>query len=103
MREHASPFGRAAAGYRKAVTSAPESVVTLDDAVMRCCNLVIEIDEAQQVLGIDRMAGLSVANALGQFLEVDPRAARTLQLLADCIEVVHRERARERLFDEPGD
>ena len=103
VRKCASPGCRAVACNGEPVTRASQAVAALDDPMPGRIEPLVEVDQAQQVIGTDRVIGGSVTDAGCKVLEIHARACRVLQFLGDGVEVFDGKRARERLVNQLGD
>ncbi len=100
VRESAGPRRRAGAADGKAIARAAEPVRTRNKIVARRPDTLREIQQPQQVLGVDGMIAAQLPDAFGELTQVDARAARRSELFAHGLEVVDCQRMRQRLFDQ---
>ncbi len=100
VRESACPCCGAAACNREPVAGAAQAMGARDEVVMRRTDALRKIDKAQQVFGVHGMVATCFPDALGEFAQVDPRAARRPESLTHGFEVFDSKRMRERFFDQ---
>ena len=100
VRKRTGPGRRTSAGDREAVTRAAEPVGARDQVVVRRGDAPRQVDQAQQVIGVDGVVAARIADAVREFAQVDSRAAGRPELFAHGIEVFDGQRMRQRLLDQ---
>ena len=100
VRESTCPRCGAAARNSEPVAGAAEAMGARDEVVMRRIDALRKFDKTQQVFGVHGMVAACFPDALGEFAQVDSRAARRPESLTHGFEVLDSKRMRERFFDQ---
>jgi hypothetical protein len=95
----AGPGCGAAARDGETVARTSKTLFSRNELVVRRVNTVRQVDQPEEIIGIDRMIARCIPDAIRQILQIDTRAAGVSQFFGNCVEVLDGERAGERFID----